>query len=417
MTSSDNERENEEINLVLLSDYEENNKSAINEDKKSIKNENNIIEKKKEKKERLYWVDCLRILASFFVIFIHCSDMDHRKKMELFSGEWNVFYFYYCILKPCVPLFMMISGLLFLDPTRNVSIISLYKRSIPRLLKGFFFWSTYYSIVDKLFININNNNNTLNWQLVGNVIKGIFLARDGNHLWYIHFCLGLYMYTPIYREMIPNKTLAWYTAALSCICYHFIPTVCEAIIRFTPIGVAAEVVRSFLNALRLAPFTGCITYFMFGYLLNSTVLTKKWHIYSFYIIGIAGFFLTPILVISVCHIEGKQVRTFGDYMNFNVCMETVGIFMFFKYSFNKYLTELMKKQQIVKRIITTVSDCSFGIYLVHYHIYHVLIKLNFHPHTIGFPLLFVPFYSSIIFVISFVIIYLLRKIDIFKQLT
>jgi len=409
--------EGEEINLVLLNNYEDVDNSATVDDSKNKKIDNSIIERRKTKRERLYWVDCLRIFACYLVIFIHCSDMDHRKKMELFSGEWNVFYFFYSILKPCVPLYQMISGLLFLDPSKNVSLKTLYKKSIPRILKGYIFWTAYYSIVDKLFINVHNIDTTLNWKLIGNIVRGMILAKDGSHLWYIHFCLGLYMFTPIYRELIPNKTLAWYTAAVSCICYHIIPTVCEVIIRFTPIAVVGEVIRSFLNALRLYPFTGCITYFMFGYLLNVTTLTKKWHIYAFYVMGIAGFILTPILVISACHLENKKVRTFGDYMNFNVTMETFGIFIFFKYTFNQYLTQLIKKKPIVKRIITIISDCSFGIYLIHYHIYHVLMKLNFHPHSFGFPILFVPFYSLIIFIISFIIIYLLRRIRIFKQLT
>jgi len=414
---TDKEEDNEEIKLVLLNNYEDVDNSTTGDDSKNKKIDNNIIERRKTKRERLYWVDCLRILASYFVIFIHCTDLDHQRKMELFSGEWNVFYFYYCVLKPCVPLFIMISGLLFLDPTRDVSLKTLYKKSIPRLLKNFFFWSTYYSIVDKCFVNIRNDDNKLNWGLVSRITKGIFNAKYANHLWYIHFCLGIYMFTPIYRELIPNKTLAWYTAAVSCICYHFIPTVCEVLIRFTSIGVVGEVVRSFLNALRLYPFTGCLTYFMFGYLLNTTVFKKRWHIYIFYVIGIAGFFLTPILVISVCRQENKKLRVFGDYMNFNVCMETVGIFMFFKYTLNKYLTELMKKRHIIKRIITTLSDCSFGIYLIHYHIYHILIKLHFHVHSFGFPILFLPLYSLIIFIICFVIIFLLRKIRIFKQFT
>jgi len=410
----------EELELKVYNVDEEGINNNKNNDNVYGDNENDKLlldNRRNKKKERLYWVDALRIFASYLVVLIHCSYLDHKESKEVFSAEWAGFYFFYCVLKPCVPLFMMISGLLFLDPNRTVSLSSLYKKSIPRLLKGYFFWSVYYTIVDRLIVNLNHNSFSFDWSNISKLMMNVVTGKDGNHLWYIQFCLGLYMYAPVYREMIPNKTLSWYTACISCICYHFIPTVIEFVQTFiSPLNDMASTAKSFLGSLRLYPFTGCITYFMFGYLLNANTFTEKKYIYPFYILGIFGFIITPILMFSSCHVAGKETRKFGDYMNFNVCIYSIGIFMFFKYTVNDYLQKLIKMKSI-KKVITVLSDCSFGIYLLHYHVYHVLIKINFHPQIIKVPLLFAPFYAFVVFSISFICIYMMRKIRLLKQFT
>jgi surface polysaccharide O-acyltransferase-like enzyme len=401
-----------EINIINNDEDKIYNRIDDNNDKDKPVTVSNI---KQSKRKRLYWVDALRVLATYMVITIHCSDMDHKKKMVFFSGEWKSFYFYYCILKPCVPLFIMISGLLFLDPNKNVTLTSLYRKSIPRLLKAYFFWATYYSTFDKLLVNKDHRQFTIDGQFFYSVVEDMILARTGNQLWYIKYCIGIYMFIPIFREVIPHKALTWYTAGISCICFQLIPTICEFLRVFTPLDRVASIIKTFLDNLRLYPFTGCIAYLMFGYLLNVNVLTKQRHIIYFYIIGILGFILTPVLMMTACYVNGKYGRNFGDYMNFNVCMYTVGMFMFFKYSVDRYLKKLIKRNRFKKALIA-LSDCSFGIYLLHYNIYRILLRIDFHPHSVGFPILFIPFYSFLIFSISFVCIYFMRKIKILKEI-
>ena len=63
----------EEIEL-LVNNCDDNNKK----NEAPLKNSNPAI------KERLYWVDALRIFAAYSVIFIHCTDVD-LKPMKLFS--------------------------------------------------------------------------------------------------------------------------------------------------------------------------------------------------------------------------------------------------------------------------------------------------------------------------------------------
>ena len=66
-----------------------------------------------KEKENIGWIDLLRILACFLVVFSHCCDgfiaqFDANRDSFLtgvFSGS---------LVRPCVPLFVMMTGVLLL---------------------------------------------------------------------------------------------------------------------------------------------------------------------------------------------------------------------------------------------------------------------------------------------------------------
>jgi surface polysaccharide O-acyltransferase-like enzyme len=361
------------------------------------------------KKERIYWIDALRIFANFLVIFIHCTGVD-LKPTPFKSTNWKIFHFYNNMLKPCVPLFIMISGVLFLDPKRPITVSSLYKKSIPRLVRSYLFWSSYYSVVDEMFINIRNVRYHFSKTLVRDTVKKIILG--GGHLWYVNFCIGLYMMTPIFRELIPNRKVAWYTVILSVIFAQFLPTVCDFFDSFTKYG--GGVGRDFLETLRLSAVSSYINYYMLGYLLNTKIFRKKWQIYSFYLVGILGLVLTVSLRFLSCYSMRRDSGAFGNYNSFNVAMETIGIFMFFKYTVDYYLPKFLR-WRIFKKLLINLSDCTFGIYLIHMTVYHGLYKLEFHPMSFN-PIFCGPIYSVIVYLLSYFCIYMLRKIPILRPL-
>jgi len=238
---------NEEIELLVKND----------DDNK--KNEAPVNNAASNKKERLYWVDGLRIFPAYSVIFIHCADVD-IKPMELFSSEWKAHYFYFSILKPCVPIFVMITGLFFLDPNKKITLGSIYSKSITRLLKGFAFWSLYYNAVDELFINEFSRPPTDFWSRVGYVVKYTILGGNRNHIWYINFCIGLYMMAPIFRELISKKQLAWYVALLSVLFYQLLPTIGDLFITFKFLPDVGQILKAWVNTFRIAPVSNHVNY-------------------------------------------------------------------------------------------------------------------------------------------------------------
>lgn len=79
--------------------------------------------KSEEKRERFVYIDCLRVLATFGVIVLHVSSWNWSSAI-IGGVEWKVLTFYNGLVRWCVPVFVMISGALFLG--RKVNIKKLY---------------------------------------------------------------------------------------------------------------------------------------------------------------------------------------------------------------------------------------------------------------------------------------------------
>jgi len=361
------------------------------------------------KKQRVYWVDWLRVFASILVVYIHVSYVN-LDRGELFSHKWNGLFLHNSIPRPCVPLFIMISGIFFLDPNKKVPIKKIFKKYIYHIVKCLYFWSVYYSIVDKCFVNFGRVNYIISKEFVISTIKEIIL--QGGHFWYLYFVIGLYLFTPQYRCFTKNRSSAWYVFALSSFFGQFFPT----LTRFCNVFLKNDIniITSFASKLMLEMQGSSSAYYILGYLLSTQDFTKT-QIIIIYLVGLASLILTVILRFLECHIKNGEGNDFGSYESFNVMLSTVGIFVFFKYTVNKWIEPLMKFKYI-KKFIMKLSECSFGIYLVHMTIFNLFHRYNFLPFTFD-PYYFVPVYTIIVFTCSFIVIFLLRLIPFFKQVT
>ena len=69
--------------------------------------------------QRLYQLDILRILAAFAIVVLHiCSRNFSQISIE--KSEWQQFAFINGLTRWAVPVFIMISGSLFLNPSKKI---------------------------------------------------------------------------------------------------------------------------------------------------------------------------------------------------------------------------------------------------------------------------------------------------------
>lgn len=83
------------------------------------------------------WVDFLRILACFLVVVAHCCD----PFVGSFDGTFNFksAVFWGSLVRPCVPLFAMISGVLLFPVTMEMG--AFYSKRLKRVLIPLVVWS------------------------------------------------------------------------------------------------------------------------------------------------------------------------------------------------------------------------------------------------------------------------------------
>ena len=94
--------------------------------------------------KRIIWLDVLRLVALLMVIAGHSVDMYNATPQDdPMNGFWGAFIG--SLMRPSVPLFAMMTGLLLL-PVRE-SAGDFYRRRIPRVLVPMVLWSAIYYLV------------------------------------------------------------------------------------------------------------------------------------------------------------------------------------------------------------------------------------------------------------------------------
>ena len=68
------------------------------------------------------------------------------KEVDVNTFEWNAINVYSGLARFAVPIFVMISGALFLDPKKDIPIRKIYSKYILRIVIAFVFWSVVYAV-------------------------------------------------------------------------------------------------------------------------------------------------------------------------------------------------------------------------------------------------------------------------------
>ena len=159
-----------------------------------------------KEKENIGWIDLLRILACFLVVFSHCCDgfiaqFDANRDSFLtgvFSGS---------LVRPCVPLFVMMTGVLLLPIKQGYTLTGFYRKRIGRIIVPLIFWSLVLPVLAFLYFNYVNPqtqnpmislDNYTTKSLIEKLYTFIFNFNfDTVPMWYLYMLIGLYLVMPI----------------------------------------------------------------------------------------------------------------------------------------------------------------------------------------------------------------------------
>ena len=120
--------------------------------------------------KRQIWIDAIRIFASFAVMIIHISSQ-YLAEVEAGSHAWIFFRIYRDTCSFAVPVFVMVSGTLFLN--REIPIRTMLRKYVARIAIVFVFWSALYAVV---FLHRDGI-----LTMIGTFVKGY------SHLWFLWF--------------------------------------------------------------------------------------------------------------------------------------------------------------------------------------------------------------------------------------
>jgi surface polysaccharide O-acyltransferase-like enzyme len=346
--------------------------------------------------KKIQWLDTLRALAMLGVIIIHVSTpvikMMYGKNMEY----WWIGNILDSAVRFSVPLFLLLSGATMLGKEYNL--IDFYKKRILRVLFPILFWMIVYWVYRWLSLNPKSQPHTF-YSFIDWCINLFLKEGISKHFWYIYMILFIYIFVPFIGKGVRkiNQTNILYIL----VGWVILTFACKSI----PLNLyvwsgdyGSKVLGYFL-------YTG---YLVLGYFLRRIpVVSFRTRIYA-----ITVFFLSIVNSAILTFYFSKQVHgldlSIYSYLTINTMIQSIAIFIFVK--------DYSNKNKIITTFQSTISDYSFGIYLVHIMVLGIFFN-NGIFWTMAHPLVSIPLVTLLTLVTSFVIIYILRKIPFGKYIS
>ena len=349
--------------------------------------------------QRQYHLDYLRVFASIAIILLHVT-AQNMPYVELVGTEWNIYNICNSASRWGVPVFVMMSGALFLP--REIHIKTLYTKYISRMVIAYVVWSAFYAIFDpvKNMIFSEEYQTTL-IEIIGSFISGAV------HLWFLPMIIGLYMCIPLIKQLTQNDKLIKYFLILSII-FCFIKTEIELVTNNLLSGNAQIIfqnINTVFKNFNVTLVVGFVAYFILGFYLNKTEIGKR-HRTIIYVLGVVGLVLTILLNLFASKNAGKSLEVFYSGTSVNVLLMSVAVFVWFKYN--------AKGPERLNKIIIHLSKYSFGAFLVHIFILQRLFAIGIQS-TSFHPVLSVPAITIFTTVVSYLISMILNKIPVINK--
>ena len=341
--------------------------------------------------KRILYLDILKGFSIIFVVMLHVSGpcVTHE---TLGSSYWWVGNIYDSICRFTVPVFVMVSGALFLNSEKPFRMF----HSVKRLLIPLLLWSAIYAALVVLFRKGS----------FADFLQLTFVSPT--HNWFLYMLIGVYLCVPFLKRKIEDEKLENSFLILWIIFGLFLP--------LTKNISGLEVVNNtFLGRMCMSFPLGYTGYFLLGHKLANLRRVSN---------GILlPLFLASVIVITVCTYylsaqKGALSEVFYEYLNPFVALSAGSLFLVVKNICNN-IQQSIDTQDVVGdgkllSFISVMSKYSLAIYMLHMIVYIVLQKIGLWYDVIT-PALCIPIFSIIIYSSSFSFVFILDKVPVLKK--
>ncbi|MCR4616857.1 MAG: acyltransferase family protein [Lachnospiraceae bacterium] len=328
--------------------------------------------------------DILRIISALSIVVMHITS-GNLYSLEMGSAAWRLSALINSVSHFGVPVFVMISGALFLAPDREINIKKLWLHNILRLFCAYLIWSIIYGSLD--YLTYRNGFRGYLWCAV--------VARP--HLWFLLMLIGIYIISPI--------LIRWVRAASEKEVRYFIiifvifQIFCETLKIYIP----ADIVQTVIDLRNIELVCSYVGYFVIGYYIVHVGLKKVFR-YALYLLGLLGILSSIFMLTFISIKRGVPVSEIVDsYSSFTFFYSTA------LFTFVYKVFEGKEIKPIVKKIVSGIGIDTFGLYLS-----HILIIENFSALSkLHDSMMLVPgiiFYAIAIFTVGILGSALIRRI-------
>ena len=351
---------------------------------------------KEKSASHFFFADVLRALAVFAVIILHTASDYIEHYGEISNSDWWAANVYNGLVRFCVPMFVVLSGAFLLRPDRTITIRELLLKRLPKLVIPLICWSIIYILFTT--IDYGEPLSSIN---IKEQIKVFYSGPVAYHLWFLYMLTGVYLAWPVinvYIKAATEKNILYFLTL-----WFLINSVLGITTIFTGLETSVEV-----NI-----FTGYIGYFLLGYYLINFTFSKS-ILNTVYLLGVAGFAIS-IVTPYVCNKMGfaRTDDIIATDFTPDVVLCVTALFLRFKNNIKG------SGQNIFGKIISQLSDCAFGIYLVHVLVIEYIFSedRNYYENIQGWnPTWAIPVKALIVLIISYIIIKVIKLIPYVRKI-
>ena len=345
----------------------------------------------KDGSRRILFIDHLRIFAMFCVILIHtCKTAITDFPLSSASSYGGVLF--YCIRNICrfsVPIFFMITGALFLDPQKNVSIEKLLKYIKKYLLVILFFgWG--FALAELLFTE-----RIFQIQILYKSFLNMFSGKSWEHMWYLYELVGIMCVIPIMRALVRAIDELWRNYMIIILFF------------FLSIVPFFEEITGFSLGIRFPINSVHFMYVFLGYWLCKDNIS----------LGIKQVAIIAVLYLILNYIDARLYFSEVDisltrYNSPVIVVGSMAVFWVFKMNYQNAIMN----NKVTTKIIMFISKCSFGVYIIHMLWINLIYKyFHFNPFNGSVILNLVLVYFTVS-LLSIGTSYLMNKIPLIKKI-
>lgn len=339
--------------------------------------------------ERIFYFEWARAFGALAVVLLHLfsCQMDNMD-VEAIGAVRAIVYSDIQILfsRWAVPIFIMITGALLLNPSKKLTYRKIGSYIIRMLCVLLTFGFTYCLIESYIHEQV------INPHMFFSSLLNLFEGDSWSHMWYIYALIGLYILTPVLKPYVAssNKRQLCIGLTVLFIITSLIPTV----------NLALQINLTSFIVLPVSVF-----YYLFGYYASRYIELNK----AYFVVGIcAGLAIVILVSLSLWFEHSYLSWVFSTSSSFIV------IFSGFVFIVFKRFADLPYQNH---RVIKLLANYSFGIYLVHPIFLNIFFKLD----IIGENLYIYPGITEILIYLftlfgSLMLVYILKHLPGIRKL-
>ena len=346
-------------------------------------------------------VDLIRTVAIILVILLHAA-IEPTPNLNIMSPQgvelWWTSNIYDSIARSAVPLFVMLTGALLLQPKKvDESLRFFFKKRWNRIGIPVIFWGSIFFAWDVLVRRQSLS--------ALSILQGIFTGPYV-HFWYVYVLIGLYLITPLLRVVVANAD--WRIIRYFLIIWFIGSGIITLVTLYA--NLSSQIIWFKNNVFLL---TGLIGYFILGayvaklrfrssFLYLGLILSTAWTILgTYFLVGILG---------------ESYSQFFLDASSFSVIIASVTLFLILAAIPNQTIKNRFPRGN---KIIEVVSQNTLPIYLFHIIILETLQKgylgVQISVTTIN-PIIEIPLITTVTLLLCLAIIVPLKKLPYIKRI-